>query len=456
MKIINDINYNIFRGYDIRGIYETDLNEDVAYTIGRGFGTYIKSINQTNTLIGYDNRLSSVPLSKALIQGINDSGIDVVNIGLVTTPMYYSSWDFLNIKSGIMVTASHNPKEYNGFKISYNGSTNACGDEIQMLKDIIIKGEFSSGNGSITYEDTKERYFNLLLSDIKLGDRLLKVVIDCGNGTTSVIAKEIFDQVNIDYIPLFFESDPNFPNHHPDPSVEKNLEALKNEVIKKKADLGVAFDGDGDRIGVVDELGNMIEIDKFMIIIWRDIINKVKNKTALYDVKCSKTLEDEIIKLGGTPLCYKTGNSYLRAKMVEDNLSFGGELAGHVFFNDRFPGYDSGIYASLRLIEILSKTNKTVSGLLEGINKYYNTPEILIKVTDENKFKIVDKVKEYCLNKNYNILSIDGVKVLFDDGFALIRASNTGPNITLRFESKTLERLELIKNEFLNLIEKIK
>lgn len=449
------VNKLMFREYDIRGIYNEDIDEEVSYLIGRAFGSNLKRMGKTKILVGYDNRISSPIIEKNLVKGITESGVNVVRLGLVTTPMYYYGWDLLNIKCGVMITASHNPKEYNGFKFSYNGIHNAYGKDVYDLYDTIINKDFTSGNGTITNKDIKKEYIKLLWENIELGNRKLKVIYDCGNGTTSIVAKDVFNNPNIEFIPIYADSDSEFPNHHPDPCVEENLRDLKKKVLETQADVGIAFDGDGDRVGVVDEKGNMVEIDKYMIIIWRDIYNKVKNKKCLFDIKCSKVLEDELIKLGIEPVCYRSGNSYTKAMSVKGDFPFSGEYSGHVFFRDKFPGYDDGIYAGLRLIEILSKTNKTVSELLLGINTYYSTKELKIKVNDEIKFDIVNKVKDYCISKNYKILTIDGVKALFDDGSAVVRASNTGPNITMRYEAKTKERLNEIETEFTDLLNKL-
>ena len=329
----------------------------------------------------------------------------------------------------------------------------ACGQDVYDLYDNIMNKACTNGNGVVEEADIKEDYIKYILSDIKLGNRKVKVVFDCGNGTTCIVAKDIFGKMNIDAIPLFAESDPEFPNHHPDPLVEENLKQLKEIVKKEKADLGIAFDGDGDRVGVVDENANMIDIDKYQIIIWRDIYNKVDIKRGLFDVKCSKALEDELIKLGIEPVINRTGNSYMKKASYEGNFPFGGELSGHVFFRDRFNGNDDGIYAGIRLIEILSKTDKKVSELLDNINIYYSTKELKIHVDDEIKFDIINKVKDYCINNNYKTLTIDGVKALFNDGIALVRASNTGPNITMRYEAKTEEKLKEIETEFNNLLD---
>ena len=450
------IDKTIFREYDIRGIYNKNIDESIAYLIGASFATIIKKQGKKEALVAYDNRASSPSLYNSLIKGILNTGINVTSITLATTPMYYFASNYLNINCGIMITASHNPKEYNGFKISYNGLYNAYGKDVMKIYETILKNDFSKGQGKLKITNIDNEYINLLTQNIKLGKRKIKIVFDCGNGTTGIIAEEIFKIFkNIEYIPMYTKLDSDFPNHHPDPSVEANIQALKEKVLKTKSDLGLAFDGDGDRVGVVDEKGNMIDIDKYMIIIWRDIVNKIKDKRALYDVKCSKALEDELDKLKIEKTMYRTGNSYMKAKMVKENFPFGGELSGHVFFQDKFKGYDDGIYAGLRLIEILSNTNKTVSQLLNNINIYYNTREIKIEVLEDQKQKIIKKVGEYCEKKHYNIVTIDGIRVLFKDGFALIRASNTGPNITLRYEANTQERLKAIKKEFNNLLDKI-
>ncbi len=448
------INTNIFRGYDIRGKYPIDINKDVAFVIGKSFGTYIQQLGKYKCIIGRDNRYSSEELATFLIEGILSTGVDVVDLGLVTTPMYYYACILKNIPSGIMVTASHNPKDDNGFKMAFDERGNARGEMIEEFRDFTLKGEFVKGNGLLTKYDIREEYINLMLSSIKLGNRPLKVVLDLGNGTTTCIAKDIYYRFPLDLEVLYGESDPSFPNHHPDPCVEENLEVLKRKVLELDADIGIGFDGDGDRVGIIDEKGHYISTDKYMIIIIRDIINKVEKKKFLYDIKCSKALDDEIKKLGGESICYKTGNSYTKAKVKEEDLPFGGEYSGHVYFRDRWPGFDSGLYAGLRLLEILSNTNKPLSKLLDGISHYESTPELKFASSDDKKFAVVDKIKDYCISKGYNILDIDGIRVTFDDGWALVRCSNTGPNITARFEAVTIERLEQIKNEFINLIEK--
>ena len=450
----NNINPNVFREYDVRGVYPTDINENFAYIFGKAYGTYIKRFNQTECVVGHDNRLSSDSLTQNLINGILSTGINVLNINLVTTPMFYYACILKNIPAGIMVTASHNPKDDNGFKFSFDDSGNARGQMIKDFYNFLIEGNFDNGIGKINNYDIKEEYYKLLLSSIDINkDKNLKVVIDCGNGTTSFYAPELYslaiDNLNV----LYGKSDPNFPNHHPDPCVEENLRVLKDFVIDQKADIGIGFDGDGDRVGIIDEKGNFIPTDKFMIIVARHLIPNNENKKILYDVKCSKALVEEIEKLGGEAIISRTGNSYTKSNTKDNDCIFGGEFSGHVYFRDKFLGIDSGLYAGLRMVEILSKTDKTVSELLEGINNYYSTPEIKIKSTDTKKKEVVENIKNYCKEQGLKTIDIDGVRVELDDGWALVRCSNTGPNITARFEGKTEETMNKLKETFTNLIE---
>ena len=454
LKLEKELNKYIFRGYDIRGVYPTDLNGKVANIIGKSFGTYVKKLGHFTAVVGRDNRYSSDELADSLIDGILSTGVNVIDLGLVTTPMYYYACIKLQNPTGIMVTASHNPKDDNGFKFAFDERGNARGEMIEEFRDFTMKGDFETGHGLLARYNIRNEYVELFKNSLKFGDRKVKVVLDLGNGTTSCIAREIYEKFPIDLDIIFEESDSSFPNHHPDPCVEKNLEELKKRVVETHADLGIGFDGDGDRLGVVDEKGNYVATDKYMIIIIRDIINKVEKKEFLYDVKCSKSLSDEIEKLGGVGICYRTGNSYTKAKVKDDKIPFGGELSGHVYFNDRWPCFDSGLYAGLRLLEILSKCDKKTSELLEGINNYYSTEELKFASSDETKFDVVAKIKEYSLSKQYNILDIDGVRVNFDYGWALVRCSNTGPNITARFEADSKENLNKLQEEFVGLINK--
>ena len=455
MQITKEINKSIFREYDIRGIYGTDLTEDVAYTIGRSFGTYIKKYNSNKTIVGYDNRHSSPILHKALVQGLIDSGSDVIDLGLVTTPMYYYGRIKYDTPTGIMITASHNPKEHNGFKISFEKIGNAYGKLIQDFMEFTLSGNFDEGHGCVKEENLREDYIKLLVNSVNFGKRKLRVVLDCGNGTGSIIIKDIFDALGVEYYPLYCESDGDFPNHHPDPSIPANMVDLGKKVVELGYDFGIGIDGDADRVGIVDENGKFIAADLYMLIMYRYLNKSLKNRKALFDVKCSKTLIDEVKKLGLEPIMYRTGNSYCNMKMQEGNFEFGGEFSGHVFFRDKFLGFDDGIYAGIRMYEVLSNSDKSLSGWLEGVNKYYSTSEIKITVADEIKFSIIEKVKDYAISNDYKFVDIDGVRVEFENGWALVRASNTGPNITMRFEANTTELLEEISLEFKNLLDSL-
>ena len=453
LKIKKELNKNIFRGYDIRGIYPKELDEDTVYTVGLGFGSYIKELGKTTCILGHDNRLSSPSLYQALQEGILKTGINIISLGLCTTPMYYYACIKLQVFSGIMVTASHNPKDDNGLKFAFDERGNCKGQEIQDFLDYILQGNFQKGEGKLSSYNIESEYIELFQKSLNFGPRRIKVVIDPGNGTTSIIAKKLYELFPIDVITINGESNGTFPNHHPDPCIEENLSQLKAKVQEEQADLGLGFDGDGDRMGLVSNSGRFLPTDYYMILIIRDIISKVDKKEFLYDVKCSKALSDEIERLGGKGICYRTGNSYTKAAVRDLDLPFGGELSGHVYFRDRWPGFDSGLYAGLRMIEILSHTEKTVDELAEGIPSYYSTPELKFATNDEIKFEIVNKIGEYAKNKGYSYLDIDGIKVLFEDGWALVRASNTGPNITARFEAKTKERLDALQEEFTDILE---
>lgn len=449
---LKKINENIFREYDVRGIYGEDLDINVAYTFGRSFATYIQNMGNIDVIVGHDNRESSPILSEGLIKGLVESGANVIDLGLVTTPMYYYAKKKNNIETGIMITASHNPREYNGFKISFSISGNACGKEITDFRDFTNKLVFSNKEGTLKSINIKDDYLKEIKQSVDLGNRKVKVVYDCGNGTGSIIVKEILDMFDVEYDLLYCDSDPTFPNHHPDPCVAKNMIDLGKRVKKLGYDLGIGIDGDADRVGLVDQNGNIIPSDMIMLIIYRSIFNSMKNKKAVYDVKCSKTLIDGLKALGLKTEMARTGNSYMNLKINNEDFDFGGEYSGHLWFRDKWPGFDDGIYAGLRLIEILSKSSKKISELLDNTNRYYSTEELKFSVPDNIKFNVVEQVKEYCIKNNYDIITVDGVRCEFDDSWALVRASNTGPNITVRFEAKTKERLESIQKEFTNLL----
>ena len=451
MDIVKPIK-EIFKAYDIRGKFPDEINRDVAYTIGKAYGTKLLSIGKNKCIVGYDNRESSIELSLSLSLGILSTGVDVINLGLVTTPMAIYSKEVLKIPSYVMVTASHNPKDDNGFKFSFDESGNVKGDDIDKFYDLVISGNFKEGMGKFSRYNVEKDYLELFRRGINLRDKKLKVVIDLANGTTSCIARELFQQFDIDLTIINEESDSSFPNHHPDPCVAANQKQLQDKVLELHADLGIGFDGDGDRCGIVDNLGHIIPTDIYMAIMCKDIILNNEDKRILYDVKCSNALKDEIVKWGGVPICYRTGASYTMAKVIDDNILFGGEYSGHVFFNDRIPVIGSGIYAGLRMVEVLSKTDKKLSDLVDSISKYYSTEEIKIHSPNDIKDRVIEDIKKYCINMRFNIDLTDGVKIIRPDSWALIRVSNTGPNITVRFEADTEDKLFLIKREFTNLV----
>ena len=452
MQIIKDINKEIFKAYDIRGKYPTDIDKNVAYTIGKSYGTRLLKMGKKSCVLGYDNRYSSLELSLALSIGILSTGVNITSVGLVTTPMCIYAKEILDCPSYIMVTASHNPKDDNGFKFSFDESGNVKGEAMKEFMEETLKGEFLNGVGKFKKYNMRDDYLELFKRGISLGNKKLKVVLDLANGTTSCIARSIFEQFDIDLTIINEESDYNFPNHHPDPCVSQNQEQLRQKVLELGADIGIGFDGDGDRCGVVDNKGNIIKTDVYMAIIAKNIITENLDKRILYDVKCSNALKNEIIKWGGTPISYRTGASYTMEKVITDNILFGGEYSGHIYFNDRIPVIGCGIYAGLRMVELLSKTDKKLSNLVDEIDKYYSTDEIKFSSPNDIKNRVIDDIKKYCIKMRFNIDETDGIKVLKGESWALIRVSNTGPNITARFEASTKEKLFSIKREFTNLI----
>ena len=446
-----NIKDSLFKEYDLRGIVGDEITPDVSYKIGLGYGSFVQLKGYNKVVVGYDNRLSSKYLTDKLISGLIDSGIDVINLGLVTTPMLYFAKYKLELDCGIMVTASHNPKEYNGYKVSFDSIGNAYGDKIRELRDYIKKENFLSGNGILTSYDIKEEYLNEIKKSIDI-KRRLKVVVDCGNGTGSVVVKDVFNMLDLDCEYLYCETDGNFPNHHPDPSKEENMEDLKRKVSCSGYDLGIAFDGDADRVGFVDNLGNYYSADYYLALL--STYMKDKLDRLLFDVKCSKMLIDCCYDNNIKPCIYKTGASYTNKEMKEGNYTLGGEYSGHIFFRDKWLGFDDGIYAGLRLIEMLSNTKDKLSEMISKLNHYENE-YVEYKVDITKKDDIVKKVKDYVVEQDYRYNDIDGIRVEYDDGFALIRGSNTQPILTLRFEATTKDRLSEIKLEFINLIDSI-
>lgn len=435
------MNPQIFREYDIRGLVDVDLTEDVVTKIGLGFGTYMIESGKRRLSVGYDIRLSSERFKNALIKGLTSAGCDCVNIGMVPSPVLYFSLFHLDVDGGVMITGSHNPPEFNGLKLCDN-KTSLYGEEIQKVRKIIEEGKFSKGNGNVTSRNITEDYIELIKNKIKMKKKLM-VVLDSGNGTASLIAPKLIRGIGCDVTELFCEPDGRFPNHHPDPTVKKYMETLIATVKKERADVGIGYDGDADRIGVVDENGEMIWGDQLLIIFAREILKKGK-APIVFEVKCSQVLYDDVLKHGGIPVMWKAGHSLIKSKMKEDKSPLGGEMSGHMFFADDYFGYDDAIYASCRLIEILSKTDLKLSEILKDLPKMYNTPEIRVNCPDEIKFSVVEDVKKY-FKKKYKTIDIDGVRITFENGWGLVRASNTQPVLVLRFEANSQKALEEIK-----------
>ncbi len=440
---------NVFRGYDIRGVYPTEINAEAAEKIGKGFATLMKRAGQTKIIVGHDIRLSGEDLFSALAEGIISTGVDVINIGLCATPTTYFAREFLGIKPSIMITASHNPKEYNGFKICGLGTDTIYGEEIQNLRKFIEEGNFETSEtpGKVEYRNLTQEYIDYTVNKVKLGNRKLKVAVDCGSGSGSLYAKEVYTRMGLDVLMVADTPDGNFPVHHPDPTQEKYMLDFEKFIVQNNCDIGIAFDGDADRVIVFDEKGKIYYGDEFMMIVWRDLMPKYPGSEGILDVKCTQALYEEIEKLGGKPEFCKVGSSLIKAEVRAKNLIFAGEYAGHIYFNDEHYGYDDAIYAGARMLRILSNTDKKMSEMLDGATKYEGSPEVIYPVTDETKLQIVEKVKNKFIADGYKVIDIDGARVLFGDGWGLIRASNTGPNLTLKSEATSKERCEEILNK---------
>jgi phosphomannomutase / phosphoglucomutase len=436
------INPQIFREYDIRGVVNKDLTPDIVRTLGKGFGTHMANLGHKELVVGKDGRLSSKDFEDALIEGLISTGCHVVNIGLCPTPVYYFSIFHLDKDGGAMVTGSHNPPEFNGFKVSVGKST-IFGEEIQNLRRLIEKEEFVVGKGFVSNKEIIQSYQDYIKKNIHIEKRM-RVVIDAGNGTGGIVAGPLFRDLGCEVEELYCKVDGRFPNHFPDPTIPANLKDLIDRVKKNQADVGIGYDGDADRIGVVDDQGNIIWGDQLMILFSREILKYKKGATFVAEVKCSQNLFNDIEKHGGKAIMWRTGHSLIKEKMKEEKAVLGGEMSGHIFFADRYFGYDDAIYASCRLIELLSKTNKKLSQLLSDVPKTSITPEIRVDCPDEIKFQVVEKVKE-ALRKDYPIIDVDGVRVKFEHGWGLVRASNTQPALVLRFEALTDKHVQDIK-----------
>ncbi len=451
------MNPHIFREYDIRGIVGQDLTARTVSTLSRAVGTFFSRNNAKRIAVGFDARESSPLFRDLLVKTLNDSGCDVLDIGRVPTPVLYFTVFTERVDGGVMITGSHNPAEHNGFKICLGKST-LFGEQIQAIKNIALSRKFAPGKPFISSESFTEEavkpkiqmvnilpeYQRQLLRRVAVGEKKLKVVVDAGNGMGGVTAVPLYRALGYEIVELFCEPDSNFPNHHPDPTVLENLQDTIKAVKETGADLGIAFDGDGDRIGVVDENGRIIWGDELMVLLSRVVLREKPNSTIIAEVKCSQKLFDDIEKNGGKPIMWKAGHSLIKAKMKETNAALAGEMSGHIFFADRFYGFDDATYAGARVLEILSNTDKTLSELLSDLPETFSTPELRVDCAEEKKFVVVQKIADE-FSKTNEVITIDGARILFENGWGLVRASNTQAVLVLRFEADSQENLNKMR-----------
>ena len=447
------VNSEIFRAYDIRGIVDEALTEEGIFQIGKAIGSHILSEGRSSILTARDGRISGPRLLNKFQKGVMSSGCNVVDIGEVPTPLLYFSTFKTNISDGVMLTGSHNPKNYNGLKIVIN-KRSMTSEKIKKIKSMIEEESFMDGSGKLTSLDIKDDYLKELQEKIKINSEM-KVCLDCGNGVGGVIAPHAFKLLGLDVIELYSEVNGNFPNHHPDPSNPKNLKDLQKKVLETNSDLGIALDGDGDRVGLVDNKGNIIFPDAYMMLLAEDLLRKKSKGSIVFDVKCSTNLEKIIKNFNGTPVMSRTGHSYIKSKIIETNALLGGEMSGHIFFNDDWYGFDDAIYSALRMIEVLSKNKLTPHEVFNSYPKHFSTPEINLEVPEEIKFKIIDELKTLINSSGYMLIDIDGIRLENENSWGLVRASNTSPNLVLRFEGKTESDLLEIKNYFKQILSKI-
>ena len=433
-----NINPQIFREYDIRGLVDVDLTQDSTELIGKSIGTYIYRNGGKTLTVGYDMRASSIPFRDSLIRGINSTGCDVIDIGMVPTPVAYFSLHHLKPDGGVMITGSHNPSEFNGFKIS-NGLHSLYGESIQELRRLIDSDDFELGSGKLSKDNVLEDYIQGIFNRVKVS-RSVKVVVDGGNGCFGIVGPQLLKRIGANIVELYCEPDGNFPNHHPDPTVEKNMLDLSKKVKEERAELGIGFDGDADRIGIVDENGKILWGDQLLMIFARDILKHNPGATIVGEVKCSQNLFKDIEGHGGTAVMSAAGHSLIKKKMQETNSLLAGEMSGHVCFADDYYGFDDAIYAACRILQIVASSKIKVSEMLLDVPKTESTPDIRVDCPDDRKFEIVRELTE-SFRKNYDVIDIDGVRINFGEGWALIRASNTQPVIVFRFEANNAGRL---------------
>ena len=449
MNNSHTIKASVLKAYDIRGVVDTEITEVDAYFIGRSFGTILKNRNKQSCILGYDGRHTSIHYSKECARGLIEAGIDVVVTGLLPTPAVYYGMKYLKVDAGLIISASHNPKEYNGFKmLTQDGPF--WGEDIQELGKISQTGNFSSGNGTITENTSfREEYINFLVSQFKGGEKTLNVVWDAGNGVDGAILEDVIKKLPGKHKARFADVDGDFPNHHPDPSVAKNMVNLQKEVVDGKYDLGIAFDGDGDRMGVVDSTGYVLYGDQLLLVFARDYLKNNKGAKVMSEVKASKVLYDDIEKHGGVPVMWKPGHSSIKSKMATDNIKMAGETSGHIYWGDNY-NFDDGIYSSMKLLNILSNSKETLHEIIESLPKTYSTPEIRVTVGDVEKFEISKKLAEKLEKEGKDFVGVDGVRCNLKDGWWLVRASNTQPDLTTRCEALSPEGLENIKEDLKN------
>ncbi len=437
-----NVNPAIFREYDVRGIVDQDLTDEFAELLGKAFGTYQVQRERTQLAVGRDVRASSTRFRDALIRGLVSTGCEVIDVGVCPTPLLYFALFHYERSGGVMITGSHNPPEFNGFKIC-SGKSTIHGGDIQELLAIAQSGNFASGEGSVREAEIIDPYIAWVKGNVRI-QRPVKVVVDAGNGTAGVVAPRMLEALGQDVIPLFCEPDATFPNHHPDPTIPENLEALIDKVHETGAELGIGYDGDGDRIGVVTGRGKILWGDMLMVLFSREILRGRPGATIVAEVKCSQNLYDDIAARGGNGIMWKAGHSPIKAKMREVGAALGGEMSGHVFFADRFFGFDDALYATLRVLEIVAREERTLDELLSDLPPLVATPEIRIDCPDDKKFEVVRRAVEH-FKTTHTVVDVDGARVLFEDGWALVRASNTQPVLVLRFEAKSQERLDAIR-----------
>ena len=438
-------NPEIFREYDIRGIADRDLAAPISIRLGQAVGTYLKKEGRSRITLARDCRLSSERLASEVGRGLQMTGLEVIDIGVVPTPLlYFSLHHFGDVDGGVMITGSHNPADYNGLKVS-SGKTTIHGEEIQKIGRILEGADLEQGNGGTESREIEDPYRRMVRERIGRLSRPLKVVVDAGNGTASDLAPRVYRELGCEVVELFCEMDGSFPNHHPDPTVAENLEDLVAAVQQDGADLGIAFDGDGDRIGAVDDTGRILWGDELMILFSREILARHPGATIIGEVKCSMNLYRQIESHGGIGIMWKAGHSLIKAKMKETGAALAGEVSGHIFFADGFFGFDDATYAGARLLQLVADSGQRMSQLLEDVPPLYNTPEIRVDAPESEKFEIIRRLQDY-FSRHYETVTVDGVRVLFEDGWGLVRASNTQPALVLRFEASSPDRLEKIRS----------